>query len=487
MAISFNQIPSGSRVPFMFVEFDTSRSQQGPSVQVFNGLIIGQKLAAGTKPAEQVDLVTSEAQAKEYYGAGSMLAHMVAAWLQDNKVTGLSVIALDDLGGGVQATGTITATGTATAAGTLSFMVAGRRYQAGVASGDAPTAIGAAMVAAVVADADAQVTAANAVGVVTFTANHKGTLGNQIDIRVNPFSDDVLPAGVTAPVVAMASGAGDPDISDAIAVMGEKQYNAIAQPYTDTSNLIAIETELADRWGPIRQNDGVAFTAKKDSFANLVTLGDARNSPHSSIMAVAGPTPSWQWAANTAGVAARFGSIDPARPFQTLPLSSLLPGDDSEQFTFNERDLLLKDGIATHNVDGGGVVRVERLITTFQENAFASPDTSLLDVNTLMTLSFLRFDFRSTFQNKYPRHKLAGDEVRLAPGQAIITPKVAKAEAISIFRGWEDLGLVENVTQFKRDILVERNVSDPNRLDFLLPPDLVNQFRVGAAQIAFLL
>jgi phage tail sheath gpL-like len=49
----------------------------------------------------------------------------------------------------------------------------------------------------------------------------------------------------------------------------------------------------------------------------------------------------------------------------------------------------------------------------------------------------------------------------------------------------ETLGLVENIEQFKTDLIVERNVQDPNRLDFLLPPDLVNQFIVGAAQIQF--
>jgi phage tail sheath gpL-like len=49
----------------------------------------------------------------------------------------------------------------------------------------------------------------------------------------------------------------------------------------------------------------------------------------------------------------------------------------------------------------------------------------------------------------------------------------------------EDLGLVENGDQFKADVVVERNASDPNRLDFVLPPDIINQFIVGAARIDF--
>ena len=45
--------------------------------------------------------------------------------------------------------------------------------------------------------------------------------------------------------------------------------------------------------------------------------------------------------------------------------------------------------------------------------------------------------------------------------------------------------LVENVDQFKRDLVVLRNASDRNRLDFLLPPTLIGQFQVGAVQIQF--
>jgi phage tail sheath gpL-like len=52
---------------------------------------------------------------------------------------------------------------------------------------------------------------------------------------------------------------------------------------------------------------------------------------------------------------------------------------------------------------------------------------------------------------------------------------------------WEDQGLVENIDQFKNDLICERNEGDPNRLDWMLPPDLVNQFRVGGVQIGFLL
>jgi len=168
-------------------------------------------------------------------------------------------------------------------------------------------------------------------------------------------------------------------------------------------------------------------------------------------------------------------------------LSGVLPPSEADRFTVAERNLLLHDGISTFFVDAGGKVRLEAMITTYQENAFGAPDESYLYLNTLLTLSYLRYDFRTYFLNKYPRYKLASDGTKFGAGQAIITPKIGKAEAIAWFREKEEQGLVENFEAFKRDLIVERNEQNPNRLDFLLPPDLVNQLRIIGAQIQFLL
>jgi phage tail sheath gpL-like len=47
------------------------------------------------------------------------------------------------------------------------------------------------------------------------------------------------------------------------------------------------------------------------------------------------------------------------------------------------------------------------------------------------------------------------------------------------------VGLVENFDQFKADLIVERSPTDANGVDVLLPPDLINQFRVFAAKLEF--
>jgi phage tail sheath gpL-like len=490
MGISFNQIPTTQRVPFVYVEFDNTRAVTGPAIMAYKQLVVGQRLSTGTQAALTPVRVTSAAQARTYFGAGSMLANMLEKTFANNQSSETWAVALDDLSGGVKAAGSVTVGGTISA-GTFYLYIAGQRVSVGVASGDDAGDVATAIAAAITAATDLPVTAevnGSTAEQVDITARHKGVTGNDIDIRHSYYGDEALPTGMTLTISAMADGAGNPDVSDLWAAIGDEHYNVIAWPYTDTSNLVSLETELADRWGPLRMIEGVAITAARGTHSALGTLGDSRNSPHLTIMNAAGmPTPPYEVAAATAAVATYYGQIDPARPFQTLHLAGLLPPETGDRFTMQENNLLLFDGIATFMVDAGGRVLIQRLITTYKTNGFGAEDVSYLDLNTPLTLGYLRYDWRNYILRKYPRHKLADDGNRFGSGQAIITPKIGKAEAIARFRVWEEQGLVENIDQFKNDLICERNATDRNRLDWMLPPDLVNQFRVAGVQIGFLL
>lgn len=65
-------------------------------------------------------------------------------------------------------------------------------------------------------------------------------------------------------------------------------------------------------------------------------------------------------------------------------------------------------------------------------------------------------------------------------GQAIVTPSVIRGELVALYRQLELSGIVENADLFKQYLIVERNADNPNRLDVLFPPDLVNQLRIFA-------
>jgi phage tail sheath gpL-like len=491
MTISFNQIPSNIRVPLLYAEFDNSRANQGGVSQEYRTLMVGQKLSSGTKAELTLHRVTSAEQAAEYFGAGSVLADMAASFLAINRINPLYCVPIDELSGGVKATGKITATGTATAAGTIALMVGGRRILVGVESGDTAEDVAGLIADAIEADDLCLLDAAQSVVMgeedeCLLTAKNKGVHGNEIEVSYNYADGDELPAGITLAVTAMASGAGNPDMDEVWPVIGDDQYILVVTPFTDATNLTAVETELADRFGPLRQNDGYALYGKRGDFSALTSAGEARNSQFSTLIGMRGPSNPWNWAAEIAARVAASGSNDPAQPFHTLTLNVYAPLL-AERFTLEERNQLLFSGIATFSVGPDGRVAIEGLITTFKENAFGSPDQSYLYLNTPLTLSYLRQDWKALVTSKYNRHKLANDGTRFNPGQKIVTPSIIKAEAIAKFRYWEGRGLVENFEQFVEELIVERNTDNPNRLDVLMPPDLVNQLNIVGTQFQFLL
>jgi phage tail sheath gpL-like len=106
-------------------------------------------------------------------------------------------------------------------------------------------------------------------------------------------------------------------------------------------------------------------------------------------------------------------------------------------------------------------------------------------VTTLATLAKLIRNQRQAITSKFPRYKLADDGTRFGVGQKIVTPKTIKAELVAQYSIDMFNGLVENMSAFKENLIVERDPQDPNRVNTLYPPDLVNQLRVFAVLAQF--
>jgi len=249
---------------------------------------------------------------------------------------------------------------------------------------------------------------------------------------------------------------------------------------------VALETELNDRWGPMRQIGGRAFTAFSGTLAASTSFGNARNNPHLTTLAInTSPTPPYIVAAINAVVAGASLAIDPARPLQTLALTGVLAPAIQDRWSNLERNTLLYDGMATHKVATDGTVSIERQITNYQTNGAGISDDSYLDINVPETLERIRFEQRSLFALKYPRHKLADDNARTGAGQAIMQPKIAKSELLGLYAQMENDGWVQDYEGYKKALVVEIAANDPNRLNVQDSPQLVSQYRVHAQQVQF--
>lgn len=485
MTIAFDSIPSDILEPGTYSEINSSQAVSGLPGRARRALLIGSHSAA-VAPVQ----IFSTGDAEARWGFASMLTRMAKSFIAANPGFELWVVGLADDGAAVAASGTIVIGGAQTAAGTIYAYVAGQRITSPVAASDSNTVVASNLADAVNAVPDVPVEAQANNGTVTLTAKagFKGEVGNDIDVRVNFYAGETLPQGLTATVTAMFGGTTNPSISGLFAQFGDMRFDAIVMAYTDAANMTALEAELADRWGPLRQLDPLAFVSESGTQGALATYGTPRNSQYVECFGINKcPSPQWERAAAWGGVVSYYGAINPARPFRERPLPGIMPPADGDQFMRSERELLLHEGIATSKVDASGNVVIDRAITMYQKTAGGVPDRSFLDVNTPLTLAEMRYSSRQRIALKFPNCSLVDDGTPVAAGSGAITPKTVRNELIALAGDWVTAGWMEDLAGFKTGVRVERDPNDKNRLNGLLPPNLANQFQVWAEQIAFIL
>jgi phage tail sheath gpL-like len=498
MPVSFSSIPSNWKMPLYWIEVDPSMA--GYPRSRLTSLLIGTMNSTGATAVHGVPVpVPSQADAQALFGFGSMLDGMVQFFTQNNFAQELWALPIAEATSGVAATGAITVTTPATSAGTLPVYIAGRRVQVPVAAGEVVGTTATNIAEEINDDPSMPVTAVAAAGVVTLTCKWKGIEGNEIDVRFaygGLLAAEQIPFGlvITGPTGnKLSGGTGATDISTALPNLGDEIYEYVATGFTDSTSLALLEAEYGfsdtGRWGWLRQLYGHVFTARTGAttsdntgYSDLLAYGPTNNSGVLSIMAFEAnsPTPPWCWAAAYAAQAARALLDDPARPLQTLPLIGCLPAPKHQRFTKKQCNDLAGVGLATQGVTDAGTPGILRETTTYQLNLYGQGDDAYELVPTLATLAALFRNQRSAITTKFPRSKLADDGTRFGPGQAIVTPKAIFAELVAEYRADEYAGLVENGDAFKANLIVERDSTDPNRVNVLYPPDLINQLRIFA-------
>jgi phage tail sheath gpL-like len=484
MPVSALNFPSNWRLPLYWVEVDPS--QAGFPTFRMPALLIGQMATGKTWTAGVPVAAQSLETVRAGAGNGSMLAQMAEAFLANNRAQELWFMPVADPAGAA-ATGTITVTGTATAGGMLNLYIGDKRVQVSIPTGALQNATATAIAAAINADVHLPVTASATTNVVTLTVKWLGTTGNDIrlaDSLLGQPGGELLPVGVTVAYVQMSGGTGVADLATAITNMGDFPYEFVCTPYNDSANLALLETEFGfgdtGRWGWMRQLYGHVFTARRDSYSNHLTAGVLRNSGVVSNMALEAETasPIWKVAAAYTAKAARSLTIDPARPLQTLEFDEIMPAPVHKRYEKSERNAIAGVGLAAQTVFANNKMGIEVEATQYQKNVYGTPDDAYMYVTTLATLSRLFRNQRQEITSKFPRHKLADDGTPFGRGQAIATPNMVKGHLIASYRVDMYNGLVENVRAFKSNLIVERDSNNPNRLNVLYPPDLINQLRI---------
>lgn len=465
-------------VPDVRVLIEDTRVSYGLFRERWRVLLLAQKLAGGAAVVNVPVRVPNVAEAARLGGVGSMLHQMARAFQQNVPDMEVWALPMADNGAGVAATGAITFAGPATETRPMALYIGGERVEVAVTSAMTAAQIATAAIAAINAAPWKHVTAVVNGGnpaMVDLTAPHKGEAYNGLDIRHSYYDGEALPSGVTVTVTAMASGAGNPSMATAIASMGaDERWKTIVNPWTDTTNMAALEAELADRFGAVRMSECKAVLAITGTLGTLLSYGAARNSRHTIIVEnTKALAPAFMRAARVAAMEAASAAQDPAMPTRLLQLTGDLGPRPNERLIASEREQLLAAGISTTQVDVDGVTRIERLFTAYKTTPLGVPDKTWRSAEKLRTIEALRFDLRAYVLTVFPRMKLADDDAQIPAMTKIMTPNVAKAAFLDRHDTvWRALGLVEG----EAVVEASRPQDDEDTLDVTARVDLVDQF-----------
>lgn len=491
--VPFQSIPSNVRSPLVY--FEVNNSQANSALPVQRTLILGQKVNTGTGLLNSVVRIASTQDGINLGGPNSTLAQMVQDYRLNDPSGEVWVGVLHDGPSAVAAAGSVTFTSVATAAGVFVLYIGGRRYQMAVTATMALTDLAAALVATVNADKYSTVTASTASGgLVTMTADSGGPLGNDTPMRQNVLGSkggEVNPAGLAVTIVQMTGGLVSPDLTTLLANCSGMGFDFIVCPWNDTTTLNTLQQFLGDaagRWSWQYQLYGHVFTGRAGTLTGLATFGAGRNNQHESCIGWnASPTPSWRFAAAYAGACAKSLRINPALPLQTVQVLGMLAPDVHDQFQLTDKEQLLEVGISTFTVGDDGTIRLDNVVTTYQQNAFGQADNSYLEIETMFTIMAVLRALKTAMTSKYSRVLLASDGTPLPPAGGVVTPAMIKGELIAQYRTLCLAGLCQNPDKFKAGLYVEIDANNPNRVNVLYDPVLMGQLRIFAVLFQFTL
>lgn len=468
--IAFQSIPSSTRKPGVYTEFNTRMAARNLPGNRQTTLIIGQKMASGTLAALTMANVYSDVEAAAACGYGSQVHRMVQAALQANQYANLSIVALDDMAGSTAATWVVTFTGAPTVLGTLALALNEDIVQVNVATTDTPTTVAAAFSAAITAKPDLPFTAANTAGVLTISAKNKGTVAN--GFKIVPSG---AVAGLTFVVTNGVVGATDPDITAALTAAFLGGHNQVVIPYRDATNLTALRNHLDNVGNYAEKRWALGFVASNGSLASATSLSASMN--HGWMSNV--------WCRNTSTcvmeLAAAYAATiaaneDPALPFDNVEVKGIAVPLVADRTSRVEEESALYNGVTPLNVGFGDKVQIVRAITTYTLNASGVPDNALLDITTPRTLAFVAKTFVENRARLYSRTKISDRLIADMRDTGIVLLKLL-----------ESLEIIEQVTNNLPAYIIERDIQDPNRLNERIPLDIINGLHILAERFDLLL
>ena len=493
MSIGFETIPVNVRASEILIEVRQAISAIGAAQFLTQRIsMIGQYDPAKTSVVDYVPKKIEDSDhAADLYGFGSMLHLMALKVFKGISTSGVDVFAhpVPDDGSGVAATGDITATGTASSSGVIFVYISGQRIPVVVNKDDTQDDIAISIAAAISAKLNAPTTAVvNGVTTnqVDLTSKWKGLSANDITIKLNLGGDleaNQAPGGVTIAITDMASGALNPDPSDAFTNMGDTWFTRLVYPYDDATNLDILDDAGDVRFQPDVRRFFLGVIGSVKDKTDFITQASSRNSPWETFVpAHLSPNLPFEIAAATVGVTSVRAQADPARPYKGMELPDIIAGYENDQLTYADKNDITEAGGSVTYIDTFGNVRILDLNTTLTLNAIGGE----VEQWARRTLAWSNnqakvFSLESLFlREPFIAAKIVDDDA-VTSQQYAISPRKLKSFITGLIDGlWIPQAWSKNRDAIIAGMITEIDALNPERLNAEVPDDHAVGLRILA-------
>ncbi len=258
---------------------------------------------------------------------------------------------------------------------------------------------------------------------VDLTSKWKGASANDLFIEI-----EGVASGITFTIIQPTGGAGNPDVQDALDQLGTVWETLILNclEIADTTNLAKYSTVGEGRWQPIKPTPFMSFTGNNDAdVSTAVTIPDSRPTDrvNSQLVAPGSNNLPFVIAARELARIAAIANDNPPVDYALQKADGLVPGSDTEQWSFTERDFALKSGSSTIEVVDG-VINLSDTATFHHPSGDPTPAYRyVVDVIKIMNVVF---NIRLIFEDP----EWAG-AVLIPNGQATTNPR-AKTPGMAV-------------------------------------------------------
>lgn len=301
---------------------------------------------------------------------------------------------------------------------------------------------------------------------VNATVKWHGETGNDVLLEV---IDDL--GDLTFAITQPTGGATNPTVDTPLTLIGSSWATMVLNGLNidDTTALDAYQTWGEGRWGTLVHKPAVVFTGNTEADRGLATVVTAARSDdrvNCQLVAPGSPNLPAVVAARQLARIAKQANDNPPVDYGALAASGLIPGDDSEQWDYPNRDAALKAGSSTVEVVDG-VVKIGNVVTMYAPEGEDPPAYS--KVCHVVRLQNIASNVAARFgQSEWARAVLMPDtEVTVNPMAR--RPKDALTELEALIDGLADEAIIADRVRAKAGTRCA--IEGPNRLgiDFLAP------------------